>query len=248
MKKNNIRKKNPVRDLSSSVRGERIGIVGGMGPLAGVYFQKLIIEATPAKKDQDHLEVICYTNSSIPDRTVSLLENGGRGFVDAITKTLCTLGDAGATLAAIPCITAHARILDISNNSPVPVLNVIHAFENYVLDKYGVGAVVGVLATNGTVNERIFEMSGNVRCAYPSPESQREVMELILDIKAGMGLLKAADQLLSCVKFFEEKNIDVVVLGCTEFSLCFEYIKDRSDIPVVDPLQIAAQEIVRRCL
>ncbi len=56
----------------------RIGIVGGMGPMAGVLLQKLIIEATPAEQDQDHLEVICFTNPHVPDRTRSLQEDDGK--------------------------------------------------------------------------------------------------------------------------------------------------------------------------
>ncbi len=226
---------------------ERIGIVGGMGPLAGVHFQKLIVEATPAKKDQDHLEVVCYTNPGIPDRTASLFEDGGQRFVDGITKTLQVLSGAGATLAVMPCITAHAKFSDISDSSPLPVLNVIHALDEYVVGRYGTGATVGILATDGTVKGRIFEMSGNIKCIYPPSEYQREIMKLILDIKAGMNLTKAADQLLEYAKHFKKDNVDAVILGCTEFSLCLGDIKDRLDIPVVDPLEVAAKEIVRRC-
>ena len=56
----------------------RIGIVGGMGPMAGVYLQELIIEATPASRDQDHLEVVCFTNPHVPERMRSLAEDGGQ--------------------------------------------------------------------------------------------------------------------------------------------------------------------------
>ncbi len=226
---------------------ERIGIVGGMGPLAGVHFQKLIIEATPAKKDQDHLEVICYTNSGIPDRTTSLSEDGGRAFVEGVAKTLRVLSDAGATLAAIPCITAHARFADISIGSPLPVLNLIRSLDEYVVEKYGTGATMGVLATNGTVRERVFEASGNIRCVYPSSEDQHEIMKLILDIKAGTDLPTAAARLLQLIDFLKREDVDVVVLGCTEFSLCFEYVRNYPGTPIIDPLVIAAEEIVRRC-
>ena len=47
----------------------RIGILGGMGPEAGILLQSLILRETPAEKDQDHIEAVTYTNPHVPDRT-----------------------------------------------------------------------------------------------------------------------------------------------------------------------------------
>ncbi|HSK08278.1 MAG TPA: hypothetical protein VK911_01780 [Vicinamibacterales bacterium] len=47
----------------------RIGIVGG--PMAGVYLQQLIIEATAAAGDQDHVRVVCFPNPHGPERMQS---------------------------------------------------------------------------------------------------------------------------------------------------------------------------------
>ncbi|MCE7996916.1 MAG: hypothetical protein HEP71_33450 [Roseivirga sp.] len=38
-----------------------IGIVGGMGPQAGVALHEAIIRRTPVEKDQDHLSVVLMT-------------------------------------------------------------------------------------------------------------------------------------------------------------------------------------------
>ena len=47
----------------------RLGIIGGMGPLATAYFMELIARMTKANCDGDHLETIVYNCPSIPDRT-----------------------------------------------------------------------------------------------------------------------------------------------------------------------------------
>lgn len=47
----------------------KLGIIGGMGPLAGCEFYRMLIEATPAQCDQDHFDVILSGHASIPDRT-----------------------------------------------------------------------------------------------------------------------------------------------------------------------------------
>ena len=46
-----------------------LGIIGGMGPMATVYFMELVVDMTEAHADGDHLEMIVYNCPSIPDRT-----------------------------------------------------------------------------------------------------------------------------------------------------------------------------------
>jgi len=35
-----------------------LGVLGGMGPMATVYFYNLLVEHTKAKKDSDHIDVV----------------------------------------------------------------------------------------------------------------------------------------------------------------------------------------------
>ena len=100
----------PRPDEQPSAPAYRIGIVGGMGPMAGVYLQQLIIEATPAERDQDHFEVVCFTNPHVPERMRSLAEDGGRRYAEAVRASARLLVHAGATHIVIPCNTAHARL------------------------------------------------------------------------------------------------------------------------------------------
>src|SRR5688572_18739627 len=103
----------------------RLGIIGGMGPAAGVLLQKLIIDATPAKTDQDHLEVVCFTNPHIPDRTAAFFEGKDLDWVEAIIESGKLLISAGATLLALPCNTAHMHIDKIQKALSVPLLDSI---------------------------------------------------------------------------------------------------------------------------
>ncbi len=86
-----------------------IGIVGGVGPYAGLDLMKKVFDNTLAQIDQDHLDVVMLSLSgSIADRTEYL-----EGKVDvnpglAIAGVLKRLEEAGATVAGIPCNTAHA--------------------------------------------------------------------------------------------------------------------------------------------
>lgn len=50
-----------------------LGILGGLGPLATVYFANMLVQMTEAKKDQDHIPMIILNDAQIPDRTAFIL-------------------------------------------------------------------------------------------------------------------------------------------------------------------------------
>ena len=87
-----------------------IGIVGGVGSYAGVDLLRKVYDQTMAAGDQEHLDTILLSMpSSIPDRTEYLVgevdENPGK----PIAEVLVQLDRAGATVAGIPCNTAHVE-------------------------------------------------------------------------------------------------------------------------------------------
>ena len=51
----------------------KLGVIGGLGPIATAYFLELVIKMTDAICDQEHLEMIIYNCPSIPDRTDYIL-------------------------------------------------------------------------------------------------------------------------------------------------------------------------------
>ena len=84
-----------------------IGIVGGIGPLAGVDMYKRIVANTIAKADQDHLPVLLASlPGEVVDRMPFLLEGTPENPAFGIAKVIGMLEKAGADLIAIACNTA----------------------------------------------------------------------------------------------------------------------------------------------
>ena len=54
----------------------KLGVLGGMGPLATVDFLAKLIAVTPAEFDQDHIPTIIYSAPYIPDRTANIRGHG----------------------------------------------------------------------------------------------------------------------------------------------------------------------------
>lgn len=222
----------------------RIGIVGGMGPMAGVLLQKLIIEATPAAKDQDHLEVVCFTNPHVPDRTESLRKDDGKRYVAAIVDSIKVLELAGVNCVVMPCNTAHARLERIQKAVRVPVLNMVGAALR-ALREDGV-ILAGLLATTGTVVSGVFSSTSDLQIIVPDVEAQEEIMRMIYEIKAGKyDDENVASRLGAIAAELQRKGARKVVLGCTELSLYSSFFKAET---VVDPLREVAKEAVRLAL
>lgn len=223
----------------------RIGIAGGMGPLAGVYLQQLIIEATPAERDQDHFQVVCYTNPHVPERMRSLAEDGGRRYADSVRATALLLAAAGATHIVIPCNTAHARLAEIQRGVDVPIVNMVDLAVRELPRRPGGGPRVGLLVTVGTRNERVYEKAardGPVEWLLPDDDGQRRVSEAILAIKVNEGRRVAGD-LGDVARALVRRGADILMVGCTELSMCLDALAP-AGVPLVDPLRIVARHLV----
>jgi aspartate racemase len=223
----------------------RIGIVGGMGPMAGVYLQQLIIEATPAGGDQDHFQAVCFTNPHVPERMRSLAEDGGRRYADAVRASALLLADAGCTHLVIPCNTAHARLAEIRRAVPVPFLDMIELGVRELVASYGADARVGLLATVGTIGERVYQRAApdaRLEWLLPDAADQRKVSEAILAVKVNESARIAAE-LLAVAGRLVERGATVILVGCTELSMCLEAIRP-AGVPLVDPLRIVARRLV----
>jgi len=221
----------------------RIGIVGGMGPMAGVHFQRLIVEATPATCDQEHVQVLCFTNPQIPDRTQSLLADGGDAYVAAVRASIVLLEAAGVDVLAIPCCTAHARLADLQHAAATPVCDMIAATLAHIVAR-SPRARIGLLTTDGARAAGLFaSAAASTRLTWVMPErdEQQHLMSFIARAKSASP--PDVSDLVQCARALRNRGADVVLLGCTELSLSAATLT-RAGVPIVDPLRILAERLV----
>ena len=217
-----------------------------MGPSAGIHLQKLIVDATPASRDQDHLEVLCFTNPHIPDRTASLEADGGEEYVRAIVESLHSLHRGGATLAVIPCNTSHARIDRIRAESPIPVINLIDTALRSIHDRIGSGRKLGLLATRGTIRSGVYpasELGHEFLWALPSNTDEDELMEIIYGVKAGQ-TERVVERTIAVANTLTTRGAEAILLGCTELSIYADDFGRVTNVTIFDPLKSMATYLV----
>lgn len=226
-----------------------LGILGGMGPEATVDFFRKVVDATPAAKDQDHIPILVNCDPSIPDRTESILGRGPDP-LPSLIEAGRRLAAAGATVGAIPCMTAHYWMEALRAALPFPFLSAFEELARRIRSDYPRAKRIGVLATTGSIRAGLYEKHlADWRTHFPDEEAQtRFVMEAVYGkhgIKAGNRGGEPRRLLREAGNRLVARGADLLIAGCTEIPLALK--TGDFEVPVLDPMQVLARAAVDYC-
>jgi aspartate racemase len=226
-----------------------IGVLGGMGPAATADFYQKIIRATPAKADQDHLKVLIFSNPQIPDRTAAI-QGQGPDPIPVLVASAEVLIRGGADLITIPCVTAHQFYDSVQQAISVPILHLIGETVTAVVSQHPGFRRLGLLATTGTLQARLFESYFEPRgftILTPAPAVQTSaVMEAIYAVKHGEPLERPCRLIREAAEHLSAHGAEAIIAGCTEVPLMLQ--DGDLSVPMIDPTWILAQAAVRYAL
>lgn len=224
---------------------KKLGIIGGLGPMATAYFLYLLTSMSRADTDQEHMEILMHSKPSIPDRTKYILDRSQPNPAPEMIAVGRELKDMGAEMLAIPCITAHYFHDELEKNIGIPVLHAVRETALY-LREAGVERV-GILATDGTVRSGLFSKvleEYKTTVVYPDAACQQMVMDLIYrQIKSGEK--GNPDELEHVGQALFRAGAQVNLLGCTELSI----LKRNYKLPAgyLDVMEVLARRAVLDC-
>jgi aspartate racemase len=238
---------------------QMIGIIGGVGPYAGLDVVKKIFDNTVASCDQDHLDLhLINIPSKIGDRTDYLL-NGGTNPAYALIQGFDQLVKVGATVVGIPCNTAHAPAIfnvlarHVAKAYPaVLLLNMIEETCSQIIDRYPDGVRIGLLATKGThavgLYSSYFRHYAKLELLEPSIEDREIVHGAIYDPGYGIKAVtpvsaKAVAILVDQANKLIDRGAEVIILGCTELPLALH--EGLVACPLVDPTLVLARAAIQ---
>lgn len=227
---------------------EIIGILGGMGPAATADFYAKLVSMTPGRSDQDHLTTVIWSDPTIPDRTEALLGNGPDP-TPWLLNGGRVLREAGATVIAIPCNTAHAFVPRIADHVGLPIIHMIGEVARHLTTLRPAVRTAGLLATTGTVRAGLYQEwldRYGIRLVLPDEADQHgAVMAAIRAVKAGTRDAATAS-LTRAARRLTERGAQAIIAGCTEIPLGLPAGADTIDVPLIDPAVILARTLVRR--
>ncbi len=235
-----------------------IGILGGMGPQAGIDLASKLVAHTRATKDQDHIPSFLYGDPSIPDRTQFLFGhttvNPAHHMVEGVQK----LYALGVKVVGVACNTAHSPgIFDEFKSqlrSRCPDLTIIHLIEETVAgiqSQYPHIKNVGVLGTEGTLRFKLYDNLLVKAGLNPiQPRHQDALTPAIFDPKTGIKACSspvhgaAVQGLVDAIEDVVAQGAEVVILGCTELPLAVPS-PTHNLIPLLDPAVFLARALIQ---
>lgn len=218
-----------------------LGIIGGMGPLAGAYFLEMLTNLTDAERDQEHIPAILISDPTVPDRTGYILKKIGEDPSPILLDKAKKLEQMGASAFCATCITSHYFFRKLKDELPIPFIDMVELAANYLCEE-GIKKV-GIMATTGTVQVGLFQevcREKGIECISPSDDQQEVVMNVIYnDIKAGK--MTGQEDLNRVADTLKDRGAGKVLLGCTELSLLSHKLD--SDV-FADPMKILAKKVI----
>ncbi len=222
-----------------------LGVLGGLGPTASAHFYSLLTEFTKASCDQEHIDIIMCSITSIPDRTAFINDNSHENPLGQLKRYIKLLSDIGANIISIPCNTAEYFYYELQKITQAPIIKT--SFETVSFAFNNGAKKVGIMATEGTLKSNIYQNTCekfNLKYEIPSKTSQ-DILNKIIYEKIKKSLSPGVSDFLYVAEELCSKGCDSIILGCTELSLvpCSDIFEKYNFIDSLTVLAIRSVEL-----
>ena len=198
-----------------------LGVLGGMGPLAGAQCMLRLTLLTPAARDADHIPAVLWSDPRVPDRT------RGRDVPEAdplpwLLRGIAGLAAAGCGAVAVACNTAHEWYPEMAAAAPGPVLHIVDATMAEMARAGIPPGPVGLMGTAATLRMRLYQDRLAPRgwdCLIPPPEEMDRLVSPAIALVKANRPADAFAPLAEAARGLARRGARAVVLGCTEIPL-----------------------------
>ncbi len=198
-----------------------IGVLGGMGPYATLAFFRSLLQATPARKDWEHVRIIIDDNPHIPSRTRHVLF-GEASPAPAMLESCRKLEAYPVDFIAVPCNSAVIFLPEIQPQLRVRLLDIRDIAAAALAQRSPEASRVAVFGGHVTYSRRTYaaalEAQGKALVDHGA-DVQREVERVIESLKLGEVTSAAVHTMTEvCAQAARDKGAQAVLLACTEFA------------------------------
>lgn len=225
-----------------------VGIIGGLGPETTAEFY-LDIVFSCQKKDKTHRPSIIISSVPLPYKIEeeAIAKNiGFERIPPFLIEEAKRLEKAGADFIVMPCNSLHVFIKEIRGAVHIPVFSIVEETVKF-LKKNNLNKV-GIVSTSATIKNKLYESAfAENSIGYEAPDNfqQAKMGKFILHLVTGMQNNKDREGLIQIISDFEKKDVDCVVLACTDLQLL---IPHHQNIKIFDTMKILADATVDELL
>ncbi|NKB66636.1 MAG: aspartate/glutamate racemase family protein [Candidatus Latescibacteria bacterium] len=218
-----------------------IGLIGGIGPAATVYYYERIVQAFAAAAQPLHL-TIAHTSPLDLSRNVA----AGKADLQAaeFNRVADQLAAAGAQRIVITSMGGHFCAKEFAAISPLPLINGPDSVADY-LKQHGIKSV-GILGTRVVMQTRLYGALKEVDTVAPSGEQLTQVNDDYIAMAiAGSATTDQRQRLLTAGRnLVEQQNAEAILLGGTDLNLVYDGTETDFPVPVLDSAKIHVDAII----
>lgn len=221
-----------------------VGVLGGMGPKATVYFQDLVIDNSKALKDQDNINMIITNHATIPDRTSYLLDNSKDNPIPYLISDAKLLQKCGCDFLVLTCNTSHFAYDEIVKNIDIPLINMPKEVCDIINNNSNIHKV-GLMATKGTIISHVYEKYLNKELFVGDDNLISKVMDLIYNkVKCGLSVNK--EEFEKVLNEYYNHGCDIIITGCTELSCIIKDLKMFDNPKIIDSMKVLVDKTIEK--
>lgn len=227
---------------------KKIWIIGGLWPETTAEFY-LDIVFSCQKRNHEYRPNIVISSVPLPYE----FENDAIGenkWFERILPFLVSeaqkLESSGVDFIVMPCNSLHVFITDIRKSVSIPVLSIVEETVKF-LQKNNFKKV-GIVSTSATIKNKLYETAfGWANIWYMTPDNfqQEKMGKYIMNLVTGIQSNRDREWLMSIINDFEDKDVDAVILACTDLQLL---IPTHPRLHIFDTMKIFADATVREIL
>jgi len=228
---------------------KKIGILGGLGPESTVEYYKGIIHDYKKLTNDENFPQIFINSINMTEIMNYLGNDDTEKLVNVLSAEINKLEKSGADFIAIASNTPHCVIDQLMQRASVPIISIVEETCKYAQkNKLKRILLTGTIFTmKKDFYIRAFQKN-NIECIVPDDKDKEIIKDIIfLNLENGIILEKDKNTFKElCNKIIRDKNIDGLVLGCTELPLLVNQ-KD-FNIPVLDTMDIHINSILEKLI
>lgn len=216
------------------MKSKKIGVIGGAGPLAGIYMIERMIKYAQTTygcyRDSDFPEIILL---SYPFSDMLCTQVNAKKIRAELSACMDKLKNSGAEQIIIACNTLHAFLPE-----PEKTKNMLTVLRDKMHELKLSNPTV--LCSNTSAQYQIHKKYFN--CDYPTTDLQTKIDTLIEEVlrgKNGTYLVLALEEIIGKIKN------SIILLGCTELSLLTNEISIKNKT-IIDSTELIACDVINR--
>lgn len=225
-----------------------VGIIGGLGPESTARFYLTLQDLHAQTSQPSRIKTLIH---SVPvpyalEQRMLLSNKTISHYLPLLIDAAVALEAAGATLIVMPCNTLHCFIRQIQAAVSVKVLDMLSLVSQHIQNE-GFKRV-GLLATTQTIASKIYHMMflpGAVNMITPDKKEQKKldayIHEHVVHCNSSTNGKISTEPLMEGFTSLANKEVDVIVLGCTELTNLDDNL---IPTPTVNTLTVLAQSVI----